>query len=136
MRWRAPPVRSLLFAVLVVGGPPGCGESGDPVGGDGLEATLEIVGESEPVGVVEGEADLSVRVRSPGGTPIEGAQVFWTVEEGEAQLAGNPTLSGPDGVARQTVSLGEIPGIVVIRATLNPSAGDPGVVFRVQVSGR
>ncbi|MGH9380034.1 MAG: autotransporter domain-containing protein [Thermoanaerobaculia bacterium] len=114
---------------------------------DEQEGEVEILGDAEPEGVVELEADLAVRVRTADGSPIEGARVFWTVEEGEAELtSGSPTLSGGDGVSRQTVELGEIPGIVLIRATLNPSAGAPGdaaraqqeqtsVVFRLRVRG-
>lgn len=103
---------------------------------DDAPGEVEIVGDSEPEGVVEGEADLAVRVRTPDGTPVEGAQVFWSVEEGEAELSGgNPTLSGADGVSRQTVELGEIPGTVVVSATLDPATADPAVVFRIQVRG-
>lgn len=114
---------------------------------DEQEGEVEIVGDSEPDGVVEREADLTVRVRTPDGAPIQGARVFWVVEEGEADLtSGNPTLSGADGVSRQTVELGEIPGIVVIRATLNPGADaaaagpaaqqeQTSVVFRLRVRG-
>lgn len=123
----------------------------DPVGGtlgspsavdlviqdDEQDGEVEIVGESEPEAVVESEVDLAVMVRKPDGTPIEGATVFWTVEEGEAELAsGTPTLSGADGIATQVVQLGRIPGVVQVRAALNTPTGDPSVVFLVRVTER
>lgn len=136
MRKRCPPVRFVLFAVLAIAFTSGCGESNPVDANDDEPGTLEIVGDSEPEGVVEGEAELAVRVRTPDGTPVQRARVFWEVEEGEAELSeGNPTLSGADGVSRQTVELGEIPGIVVVRAILDPTTADPAVIFRIQVRG-
>jgi len=111
---------------------------------DEQDGEVEIVGDAEPEGVVEREAELAVRVRSPSGAPIEGAQVFWTVEDDAAQLGGgNPTVTGADGVSRQRVNLGEIPGIVIVRAALaaaTPGAGgaaaqQESVAFELRVRG-
>ena len=111
---------------------------------DEQDGEVEIVGDAEPEGVVEREAELAVRVRSASGAPIEGAQVFWTVEDDAAQLGGgNPTVTGADGVSRQRVNLGEIPGIVIVRAALNaatPGAGgaaaqQESVAFELRVRG-
>lgn len=109
---------------------------------DEQDGEVEIVGDAEPEGVVERSADLAVRVRNLAGAPIEGARVFWTVDDDAAELTGgNPTLTGPDGVSRQTVQLGEIPGIVTVRAALDaetpgaPAAQQQSVVFELEVRG-
>lgn len=105
-----------------------------------------IIGEMRLEAVVEREAELAVRVRRPDGTPLQGARVFWTVGEStaEARLGrGNPTLSDADGVSTQTVELGEIPGIVVVTAELEPPgraaprgrAAERSAVFRIRVGG-
>lgn len=108
---------------------------------DEREGEVEIVGDTEPEGVVEREAELAVRVRTPAGDPIQGARVFWSVDDDAAQLGnGSPTVTGADGLSQQRVVLGEIPGIVVVRAALD--AGAPGraaqqqsVVFELHVRG-
>ena len=85
-----------------------------------------IIGEMELETVVEREAELAVRVRSADGTPLEGARVFWTVDESTAEArlgGGNPTPTDRDGLARQTVKLGRIPGIVVVTAELEAPGG-------------
>lgn len=90
---------------------------------DEQEGEIEIVGDGEPRGVVDREAELAVRVRSLGGAPIEGARVFWTADDETVEFtSGNPTSSGADGVSRQTVQLGGRPRIVIVSATLDPSA--------------
>lgn len=114
---------------------------------DEQEGEIEIIGDGEPRGVVEREAELAVRVRSLRGAPIEGARIFWTADDETVEFtSGNPTLSGADGVSQQTVRLGEIPRIVIVRATLNPSTGtasggaaaqqeEVSVEFRLRVRG-
>ncbi len=79
---------------------------------------VQIVGDPVQVTTVEETAELTVRVLDTAGEPIQGATVEWSVD-GDARLLGEPVdATDSQGESRQSVELGEVPGRVVVTATL------------------
>lgn len=85
-----------------------------------VPASLEIVGgdgQSGPAGAPLPQP-LAVRVRDPGGSPIAGVEVAWTVEAGGGSISPATSTTGPDGVATTTWTLGSEPGTGIVTAAV------------------
>ncbi len=100
---------------------------------DDEAAGLAVLGEAEVLTVVNGLAELAVRVTAEDGTPLQGAVVRWEVSAGGELLLGETTSSDRQGIARQEVQLGPTPGVVTVTASL--AAGEASVTFELRVGG-
>jgi uncharacterized protein (TIGR03437 family) len=73
---------------------------------------------------------LVVQVTGSGGAPFAGAPVAFAVTSGAATLSAGSVLTGSDGTARVTVTLGSSPGGVTVTATV---AGLPSIQFHLTI---
>lgn len=101
---------------------------------DDVPMGIESLSESQTLALVNSEVGLEVRVQREDGSPVQGATVHWTVEEGDAELtAGETTESDAEGLAANDVVLGGSPGTVVISAALE-GVGQ-AATFEITVQG-
>ena len=73
-------------------------------------------------------AAFKVRVSDTAGNPVTGTPVTWAVVSGEGNFAGQPTattLTGPDGTASVTATLGKVAGPNVFSASAAGLTGSP-----------
>ncbi len=100
---------------------------------DDTAEEVEVVGETESTATVEAEAELSVRVLDGEGNPVENALVEWAVEGGAELVGGPEDRTDSEGISSRTLELGDVPGTVVVTATL--AATGQTIRFTVVVEG-
>jgi hypothetical protein len=105
--------------------------------GPGIEGLLTIVGgneQSAPVGQTLPQP-LEVEVRSVLDSPLQAIDVIFLVVAGDASiLEAQPRATGPDGRARATVRLGDLPGEVSVAVTAR-DVDSPLAVFVADADG-
>lgn len=139
----APAARALGACLLGLCAVACVGSGGPPL----PPASLELVMGDRQVGVV-GTAlptQLSVLVRDELGRPSEGVAVTFVVVSGEAMLNPSEVATGRDGRAATLVTLGSVPGEVLVEASVaggsvRPTrftlAAEPGApTFLTMISG-
>jgi outer membrane autotransporter protein len=100
---------------------------------DDQAARLEALGETEINSKVGRQIELQALATREDGSPVQGAEVVWTVE-GDATLVGEgSTRTDADGVATQLIELGGSPGPVTVTAQIG-STGQT-VSFEIVVAG-
>jgi alpha-tubulin suppressor-like RCC1 family protein len=108
-----------VFAATIIAS---CGESGTPTGPN--VAVLQYVSgntQSGPIGSTLPQP-LVVQTVDQNGTAVSGASVTWEVVSGAASLSASTTLTGSNGQASVTVTLGNTIGPVTIRASFGASS--------------
>jgi uncharacterized protein YhjY with autotransporter beta-barrel domain len=101
------------------------------IGDDDAPMELEIEGEATASIKIEEEAELQVRVTGEDGQPLEGALVVWSVE-GDAELESLETRTDSEGLASNTLNVGQTPGEVVVTAELRPTGQTVEFEFTVE----
>jgi uncharacterized protein (TIGR03437 family) len=79
--------------------------------------TLEVVARDQPTVDTGSRADASVRVLDAAGLPIQGVTVRFSVVSGDVRLVSMTGTTDLAGVARVQMAIGEIPGVLTVRAT-------------------
>jgi hypothetical protein len=118
-----------ILALLLLSG---CGAS-DPAGPPPTRAITVSAGDGQSIPVT-GAAALAVRVTDLAGTPEDGVTVTWSVVSGGGSITGS-SVTGADGVAGATFTLGPIAGTQRARATAAGVGGSPANFSITAVAG-
>ena len=92
---------------------------------------LAIVGDGAPVDSVGALLPLAVRAVDEFGASVPGTSITWQRVTGLGALTPAVTLTGADGLARTSYTLGTLPSIDSVRASITASTGSAGTVVFV-----
>jgi len=120
--WRMPTVAGPALLVASVAGAIGSPQVFSATAYPNFPFRLEHVFGNGAVASAGSSLDLAVRVGDEFDNDFPGTTVYWTVVSGPAQLMAASSVTGSDGVATMTVTLGPGTGQVRVEAS-HPSVG-------------